>query len=107
VGTTRLGDDGGKLFELSLGAEKCTQPLLAQFSGFLILAVSEQFHNTTLIRSISSNLSDDGMDQGALGRADALSVAGLSSTGDGGGGVALVGSSREVSASHRQRETEN
>lgn len=64
--------------------------------GTTHLAVSEQFHYTTLVGSIASNLSDDRVNESALGRANALSVTGLCGTGDGGGGVALVRSGGEV-----------
>lgn len=49
MSTTRLGDDALELIDLSLGTAKGTEPLLGQLTGTLVLAVSEQFDDTTLV----------------------------------------------------------
>ncbi len=49
MSTTRLGDDALELIDLSLGTAEGTEPLLGQLTGTLVLAVSEQFDDTTLV----------------------------------------------------------
>jgi hypothetical protein len=51
VSTTGLGDDALELIDLSLGTAKGTEPLLGQLTGTLVLAVAEEFDDTTLIGS--------------------------------------------------------
>jgi len=54
-----FGDDVCKIFHLCLGTSKGTKPLLRQLTGTLVLAVSEQFNDTTLVWCEASNLFDD------------------------------------------------
>ena len=46
----RLCNDLGHLIDLGLSPSKCAEPLLGQFSGALVLTISEQFDNTTFVR---------------------------------------------------------
>jgi len=52
----RLGDDLCHLIHLSLGTAERTEPLLGELASTLILAVTEQFNDTTLIWRQSGDL---------------------------------------------------
>lgn len=60
------------------------------------LAVTEQFHDAAFVRREPSNFADDGVDELALWRSDALAVARLGCLLDWGRGVALVRPDGEV-----------
>jgi hypothetical protein len=65
--TTLLSNNVGELLNLCLSANKGTESLLAELLGTLILRVLDQFHDTTLIRSKSSDFTNKIADElGAL-----------------------------------------
>jgi len=72
--TPALLDHGAQLLHLPLGPEKSSQPLLGQLPGLFVLAVSQQFHRTTLIRRESNNLSHNRAHKLGLGRRHALAM---------------------------------
>ena len=43
-----------------------TYPLLRELPGLLVLGVTEEFHNTLLVRGEAGNLADDGLDESLL-----------------------------------------
>jgi hypothetical protein len=47
--TAGLGDDTLELIDLGLSAAERTKTLLCQLTGTLVLAVAEEFDNTTLV----------------------------------------------------------
>ncbi|GAO52282.1 hypothetical protein G7K_6362-t1 [Saitoella complicata NRRL Y-17804] len=49
VSTTRLGDDGGELVDLSLGTAERTEPVLGKLAGTLVLGVAEQLNDTAFV----------------------------------------------------------
>ena len=57
--TTRFGNDTLKFIDLALGTDISTKSSLGKLLSTLILGVLEQFHNTTFIRSETSNFTDD------------------------------------------------
>ena len=63
MGTTHFGNDRAEFFNLLLGARQRTETLLGEFSGTLILAVLEQFHDTALVRGEAGNFSDEAADE--------------------------------------------
>lgn len=84
--TTRSSNNSCKFFNLLLGANKSTKLIiktlvyvqssfllstyssLAKLLGTLVLGVLDQFHETTFIGSITSDLTDNGLDKsGTLG----------------------------------------
>ena len=48
-GTAGLGDDTLELIDLGLSTAERTETLLCQLTGTLVLAVAEEFDNTTLV----------------------------------------------------------
>lgn len=64
----RLGDHVVQLLDLSLRSSVCSQSLLGELSGTLVLGVSEQLDDSSLIWCKSCNLSDQVSDEsGSLG----------------------------------------
>lgn len=88
--TARLGDDALELIDLGLGTAESTEPLLGELTGALVLGVTQQLNNATLVWGEAGDLADDvphkrsALGDLALERRDA----GLGNTG--GGFVALV-----------------
>lgn len=96
AGTTLLDNDGRELFNLPLGSEESTEPLLGELLGLLVLGVPQQLHDSLLVRRESGNLSDDRPDKGLLLGLETLLVGRPGSLGDDGGGSALVHTVSEV-----------
>ena len=89
--TAGLGDDTLHVLNLALATGEGTESLLGELTSALVLSVSQEFDDTTLIGGKANNLTGDLADEGsaagrlALGPADAV-LGGL----EGGGFVALV-----------------
>lgn len=84
-----LSDDTGEIVDLALGPSKRAESGFCGTSGLLVLAVSQQLHQSSLVRSVSGDFTDDVLDKSlALARL-ALSVAWLWLQGSKGGGVTL------------------
>ena len=60
--TSLFSNDVGKALHLVLGTTEGTDTTLDEFTGTLVLGVTDKLHSTTLIRSETSNLTDDGAD---------------------------------------------
>jgi hypothetical protein len=73
--SSRLGDHSLQIVNLPLRTSEGTEPLLCQFSGTLVLAVSQQFDHTTLIGSQASDFSDDLPDEGGAFALETFSAA--------------------------------
>lgn len=69
--------NSGHFFSLFLGAVVSTNTPLSQSESLLIKTVSEQFQNSLLVRSITSNFSDDFLDDHLTGTE--FSLAGIAS----------------------------
>lgn len=88
--SSRLSNDLVHFFNLSQGSLVGTQSLLGQLLSSLLTSVSDQFDQSSLVRSQSGNLLDDVSDKlGSLGLST-LSVRDLWSNLLGGGLVTLV-----------------
>lgn len=75
--TTGLSNDVVDLLNLTLSSREGTQSLLSDLSSSLLTSVSDQLHQSSLIWSQTSNLSDDGTDKGGSLGSSTLSVGDL------------------------------
>lgn len=88
--TSRLGDDSGHVLALGLSTLERTELLLGELAGTLLLGVSDQLNNASLVRSQSAHLTGQVSDElSSLGEGT-LAVGGLSSNLSGGDLVSLV-----------------
>lgn len=62
TGTALFGDDVGEALHLVLSAAEGSYATLDEFAGTLVLRVTDELHSTTLVRSETGNLADDGAD---------------------------------------------
>lgn len=58
-GSPGFGYDSVEVVDLGLGTAEGSEPLLREFSGSLVLSVTDQLDNTLLIWGESSDLLDD------------------------------------------------
>lgn len=87
--TSGLSNDLVHLLNFSLSTAKGTEFLLSELAGTLLLGVTEQLDDTSLVGSKTSNLRDNVADESSLSR-DSLLLVEASSRGSGGDLVALV-----------------
>lgn len=93
-----FSDHTGQFINFAFGPTKGTESAFGQLSCFLVLRVSDQFHDPTFVRGKSSNLTDDGANKrGALG-GSSLEVRRLVGKDPRSGFVARVESSGETCA---------
>lgn len=95
TGSSGFGNDTSQLVDLALCPTERTEPALGQFSGLLVLRVSDQFHHPTFVWGEASDLTDDGADKGGALRGSSLEVRWLVGQDARGGFVARVEASRE------------
>lgn len=88
--TSRLSNNLGHRLNLSLSTAEGTELLLSELAGTLLLRVSEQLNDSSLVRSKTSDLLDDVTDKGGSGRSSTLSVGDTSSLDSRSDLVALV-----------------
>lgn len=83
--TSRLSNNLGHRLNLSLSTAESTELLLGELASTLLLGVSEQLNDSSLVRSKTSDLLDDVTDKGGSSGSSTLSVrnaSGLDSRGD-------------------------
>lgn len=85
-----VSNDSGHVLTLSLSTAKGTELLLGELASTLLLGVSDQLNNTSLVGSKANDLSDKGADKGGLLRLGSLLVGRSGSRGAGSDLVALV-----------------
>jgi len=81
--SSRFGNDSLQIVDLSLRTAESTKSLLGQLSRSLVLAVSQQFDNTALIRSQASDFLDDLANESSALAKQALSAGDAWLGGDG------------------------
>lgn len=88
--TSGLSNDSGHGLNLSLSTAESSKLLLGELTGTLLLGVTDQLNNSSLVRSETSNFLDNVTNEGSSGRGSTLSGGDTGSLLSGGDLVALV-----------------